>query len=113
MSYPVRTFEFATIMTVVDGDTCDILVDLGYSVKIKTRFRLARIDTPERGQPGWQEATDFLRSFVDVPVTVQSTKVDKYGRFLAEIFVASPTGAQSVNQMLLDKKLAVRYGVKE
>ena len=113
MSYPVRTFEFATIVNVVDGDTCDILLDLGYSVKIKTRFRLASINTPERGQPGWQEATDFLRGFVGVPVIVQSTKLDKYGRFLAEIFIASPHDPISLNRMILNRGLAVLYMEKK
>jgi len=110
MSYPIRTFEFAVIANVVDGDTCDISLSLGFSVTVKLRFRLSNINTPERGQPGWQEATDFLRQFIDKPVTVQSTKLDKYGRYLAEIFIASPTGLHSLNQMILDKGLAVRYG---
>jgi len=109
MSYPVRIFEFAVITNVVDGDTCDILIDLGFSVKVKTRFRLASINTPERGQPGWQEATDFLNKYLNKPVTVQSTKVDKYGRYLAEIFVESPNGLVSINQIILSKGLGVRY----
>jgi len=109
MSYPVRVFEFAVITNVVDGDTCDILIDLMFSIKVKTRFRLARIDTPERGQPGWQEATDFLNKYLNKPVVLHSTKVDKYGRYLAEIFVESPSGLLSVNQMILDNGLGVRY----
>ena len=112
MTYPVRTFEFATIVNVVDGDTCDILIDLGYSVKIKTRFRLSGINTPERGQTGWQAAADFLRGFVGVPVIVRSTKLDKYGRFLAEILLA-PEGLLSLNQRLLDAGLAVPYMEKK
>ena len=40
----------ATVDRVVDGDTVDFIVDLGFSVKIKIRTRLAGVDTPERGQ---------------------------------------------------------------
>ena len=109
MTYPVRIFEFATLVGVVDGDTCDILIDLGYSVKIKTRFRLLNIDTPERGKPGWSEATVFLKQFVGEPVIVHSTKTDKYGRFLAEIFHTSPLGPLNLNKMILSKGLAIQY----
>lgn len=109
MSYPVRVFESAVITNVVDGDTCDISVNLGFSVKVKTRFRLARIDTPERGRPGWQEATDFLNKYLDKPVILHSTKIDKYGRYLAEIFVESPSGSLSINQMIIDNGLGIRY----
>lgn len=108
MSYPVRIFEFANIVNVVDGDTCDILLDLGYSVKMKVRFRLAYINTPERWHPGWLEATNFLKGYLGVPVIVYSTKVDKYGRFLAEIFTA-PDCVLSINQRLIDNKHAVPY----
>ena len=105
-----RTFNFATIANVVDGDTCDILVDLGFTVRIKTRFRLSGIDTPEKGQPGWAEATNFLKTFLDKQVIVVSTKTDKYGRYLAEIYLKEDVNlTQSINSMLLQKSLAVVY----
>lgn len=110
MPYPVRTFEYATIIKVVDGDTCDILLDLGYSVKMKARFRLIGIDTPERGHIGWQEATYFLKEYEGASVVVKSTKVDKYGRYLAEIYAIN--SAISLNQILIDKNLAVIYNGK-
>jgi len=113
MSYPIRIFNYATIVNVVDGDTCDILLDLGYSVKIKTRFRLVDINTPERGHAGWQEATDFFKQFTGRPVIVHSTKVDKYGRYLADIFITTPLGLSSVNRMLLSEGHAVLYGAQK
>lgn len=112
MSYAVRTFDQATLVNVVDGDTCDLLVDLGFSVKMKIRFRLIGIDTPEKGQPGWKEASDFLRTYLDKPVLIQSTKLDKYGRFLAEIYPVGFVVPVSLNQMLLDNNLAVVYKEK-
>ena len=109
MSYPVRIFEYASIVRVIDGDTVEIELDLGFSVKVKTRFRLANIDTPERGQSGWQEATDFIKTYLNKPVIIHSTKTDKYGRYLAEIFIESPNGLVSINQIILSKGLGVRY----
>ena len=42
-----RKFEYATVYNVVDGDTCDIEIDVGFSIKTRHRFRLGRINTPE------------------------------------------------------------------
>jgi micrococcal nuclease len=106
MAYPIRKFDYATIVNVVDGDTCDIEIDLGFSLKLKQRFRLERIDTPERGQPGWQEAKDFLSTFIGKPIEVFSTKQDKYGRYLADLYFESA----NINDMFLEKGLAKLYG---
>lgn len=103
VTYPIRTFNYARIVNVVDGDTCDIELDLGFGIKIKQRFRLAHIDTPERGMPGWKEARDYLITVMGAPITVKSTKLDKYGRYLADIFVFNV----SVNQEMMRLGLAV------
>lgn len=105
MPITIRTFDHATIVNVVDGDTCDIAIDLGFNITVKLRFRLSYINTPERGQPGWQEATDFLSGYMNTSVVVLSSKLDKYGRYLAEILY----DGVSINQLMLEKGLAVRY----
>lgn len=110
MTYPIRTFDYARMVNVVDGDTCDIEVDLGFSVRVKQRFRLAGIDTPERGQPGWQEAKDFLAGFLGELRRIEVTKIDKYGRFLAEIHALGMQPEVSVNDRMLELGLAKVYG---
>lgn len=107
MTYPIRTFDYATIVNVVDGDTCDIEVDLGFSVRVKHRFRLAGINAPEVGQPGAAEATAYLRSFQGQPAVIAVTKLDKYGRYLAQI----TAGGVDVNAQMLAQGLAVQYMV--
>lgn len=109
MSYPIRRFEYARIVNVVDGDTCDIEVDLGFSVTVKHRFRLAKINAPERGQPGGAEATAFLQQFDGHDVVIEVTKLDKYGRYLADIFVPS-FSRTSLNERMVDMGLAAEYG---
>lgn len=103
--YPVRDFGYATIVNAVDGDTVDVEVDLGFSVRVKHRFRLIGIDTPERGKPGWQEATDLVKGHVGRACRLEVTKLDKYGRYLAEVFV----DGVSLNKSLIEKGLAVSY----
>jgi micrococcal nuclease len=107
MSYPVRVFDYAQIVNVVDGDTCDIEVDLGFAVKVKHRFRLDGINAPERGQPGADMATKYLLAYLRQPVTLHCTKLDKYGRYLARIH----SGSVCLNDEMVATGLAARYTV--
>lgn len=107
MGYPLRSFDYCKCVNVVDGDTLDIEVDMGFNNKTKQRFRLAGVDTPERGQPGWQEAKDFVAEFVkDRRLVIVSEKVDKYGRYLATVF---DTDEVCLNEQLIGRGLAKVY----
>lgn len=91
----------AKVKRVVDGDTVDLEVDLGYHISLCIRGRLLGVDTPERGQPHFALATETLASLLkenadeDGYVCVKSTKTGKYGRWLVEI--------EGVNQVLEQK----------
>lgn len=105
----------ASVLRVVDGDTLDMSVDLGFRVYQQMRLRLLGVDTPERGQPGYAEAMRFVEDWVwkagvYVLVETRKDKADKYGRYLAVVRVlveAVPT--QSLNDALLGSGLAVEY----
>lgn len=87
----------AKVDRVVDGDTVDFIVDLGFNVNIKIRTRLLGVDTPERGHEDWSKATQecnrLLKSIADEQlllageswVTIRTNKTGKYGRWLVEI----------------------------
>ena len=45
----------AKLKRVVDGDTVDFVVDLGFHVHTTIRTRLLGVDTPERGHPDWKK----------------------------------------------------------
>ena len=68
---------------VVDGDTID--------VEGVGRIRFVGVNTPERGQPGYQEAKDFVKSMCldkTVYLDIDDAKhYDKYGRVLAVVYV--------------------------
>jgi micrococcal nuclease len=94
----------------VDGDTVDLYVDLGFHTYIKTRFRLYGINTPERGEDLWREATDRAESLAPVgtDVTIDVFKTaDKYGRWLVNIHIGDTT----VNDSLVAAGFAVPYMV--
>ena len=97
----------ATVCYVVDGDTIDVIVDLGFKVMTKKRLRLARINTPERGYTGYQEAKDYLtKNYLGKNLKLRSSKTGKYGRWIAEIY---DEDGESINQKMLDLGLGVRY----
>lgn len=96
----------ATVFNVVDGDTVDVTVDLGFKVYTRQRIRLARIDTPERGQPGFDEAGDFLRELIlGKTVTLKTYKASKWGYFLGDIIL----DGEDINQRMLNEHMAKPY----
>ena len=102
----------ATVYYVVDGDTVDVNVDLGFKVYTKQRIRLAGINTPERGQPGYEEAKQFLTEQVlNKVVRLQTTKASKWGYFLGDIYTAN----EHINQLMIAQGFAKPYfgGTKE
>jgi micrococcal nuclease len=102
----------ATVTRVVDGDTIDVIIDLGFSITFKTRMRLEGLDAMETNDkdPTVREmglkAKKFLTDLLTgKEVTLVSHKPDKYGRYLATIYL----GGISVNLQLLKEGLAVSY----
>lgn len=102
----------AVIERVIDGDTVDVILDLGFFIYHKQRVRMAHINAPEKNQTGGKEATDWLmgRLKANTRILVTSQKPhsdDKYGRFLADIYLLGDT--VSVNQEMLNLGLATAY----
>lgn len=98
----------ASILRWVDGDTFDARVDLGFRTWIETRFRLFGVNAPEKGQEGFTEATGFCEQTAPVGgvVILRTYKApDKYGRWLAEVWV----GDVSIGIALIEGGLALDY----
>jgi micrococcal nuclease len=93
----------AKVVKVVDGDTVDCDVDLGFYMTARIRFRLARIDTPEiRGEerPEGLLAKQWLIDTLQKSnneITVQTGKTGKYGRWIGEIII----GETNINDELV------------
>lgn len=98
----------AIVDNVVDGDTVDLSIDLGFSVWHKARVRLMGIDTPEK----WFDYGKVVKQYVEQSlegkkVEIVSTKTDKYGRYLVQIYMS---GLRSTfNQHLIDQGMAKAY----
>ena len=92
-----KMYEYsAEVLRVVDGDTIDCRIDLGFDVWVKKRIRFYGINTPEsrtrdleekrRGIAAKARVTDLLRSN-EGRFILKSHGVGKYGRVLGEILV--------------------------
>ena len=110
-------YEYKCKVTrVVDGDTIDALIDLGFDVKYQSRVRLYGIDTPESRTRDKDEkargkmASAFLKDSIDNGKTVVlQTKLSdsrgKFGRVLASVVVDEV----DINQAMIENHLAVAY----
>jgi micrococcal nuclease len=106
----------ATVVNVVDGDTIDLDIDLGFYTTIRQRIRLLRINTPEifgeekpQGLISKAYVTDKL---LGKEVFFMTVKTDSFKRWLAEVWYKDETGAQiNINDELVEKGLAVPYMV--
>jgi micrococcal nuclease len=104
-----------TVTNVVDGDTVDATIELGFYVSLKLRFRLYGINAPEM-KKDTLEAGKATKARVEELLlnkicTIDTYKPDKYGRWLAVFNVQTPHGMElvNVNQTLVMEKLAVTY----
>ncbi len=97
----------ATIDRVVDGDTVDAVIDLGFSISHKVRLRLARVDAPEMITIEGKRVKSLLENVLrkGQQCQVVTGKGDRYGRWIAEVTV----GTVNVSDWLLDSGLAVQY----
>lgn len=104
----------ATVLRVVDGDTVELVIDLGFTVQWKSTCRLFGINTPEliskdaalrlKALEAKQYVIDRLP--VGTTVYITSRQLDKYGRPLADIYYSAEM--KHLNQELLDTGLAVK-----
>ena len=110
------TYFVKSVDRVVDGDTIDISIDLGFDLTKKERVRLAGIDTPEKRtknpkekEMGYQ-ATEFLEMHLmeASKLTVKTEKEGKFGRMLGWLY-KSENDTTSINQIMIDKGYAWAY----
>jgi micrococcal nuclease len=115
----VYEYKIKEVVKVVDGDTVDLNIDLGFSLTKKERVRLAGIDTPESRTRDLEEkklgleAKDFLeRRLSDGDnLTVKTEKDGKYGRMLGWLYI----GETNLNKEMVERGYAWKYdgGTKE
>ena len=107
----------AKLQRVVDGDTCDALIDLGFDTWVKKRIRFKGVDTWEsrtrnkeekvKGLAAKAYVKDLLENSDDGKFSIISHGKGKYGRVLGELFVKGHE--KSVNELLKENGHAYEY----
>ena len=111
-------YRVKQVLKVVDGDTIDVVIDLGFDISYTSRVRLAGIDTPEsrttdaREKILGVEVKEYLKKALEgaTDIVIRTEKVDsseKFGRILGWLFVNKETG--SLNMQLVNKGYAWSY----
>ena len=115
-------FRVVSIDKVLDGDTIDVTIDLGFDLFKKERVRIAGVDTPEKRTRDLEEkelglhATDWMKKHLedtingDEELTIRTELVGgmgKYGRLLGWLYVGEDT--VSLNEQMITEGYAWEY----
>ena len=115
-------FRVISIDKVVDGDTIDVTIDLGFDLYKKERVRVAGVDTPEKRTRNLEEkalgldATAWIKDKLEGAVDgdddlIIRTELDggvgKYGRLLGWLYIGDAT--VSLNERMIDEGYAWAY----
>ena len=115
-------FRVIKIVKVLDGDTIDVTIDLGFDLYKKERVRIAGVDTPEKRTRDLEEkalgidATNWLKEKLtetikgDEELTIRTELkggVGKYGRLLGWLYVGEST--ISLNEQMITEGYAWEY----
>jgi micrococcal nuclease len=103
---------------IVDGDTIDVLIDLGFDILFQSRVRLAGIDTPESRTRDLAEkalgleSKEYLKNHLKdaksvVIKTEKMNSTEKFGRILGWLYINGET--VSVNDMMINDGYAWEY----
>jgi len=110
----------AYVDKVVDGDTLNVIIDLGFNIRHKEIIRLAKINAPEKKTQAGEKSTRKLQDLLKNVefIIIKTNKTDIYGRYIGDVFFSPEheSNPQKVadegsylNQMLLDLGLAEVY----
>ena len=115
-------FRVTEIVKVLDGDTIDVIIDLGFDLYKKERVRIAGVDTPEKRTRDLEEkalgidATNWLKEQLDGAISGEDDLVirtelvggmGKYGRLLGWLYIGDET--ESMNERMLQQGYAWEY----
>ena len=102
------------MLKVIDGDTIDVEIDLGFSVFVHERVRLWKIDAPETRTKDLQEKKQGKKTKKRLKELLKANNghfelishgFGKFGRCLGEIFIDN----RSINDLLIEEGLAKEY----
>lgn len=105
---PKKFYYKANVVRVVDGDTLDVEIDMGFHIGCRQRLRLMGVDTPEISTPEGKGIKAILQELLEGKTyKIYTIKPDKYGRYLFDLLISSELGWLS--DYMISHKYAVKY----
>ena len=118
-------YRIKSVLKVVDGDTIDASIDLGFDISLEKRIRLAGADTPESRTTDANEkklgleVKEWLKKKLEgqtdiIVKTELPDSTEKYGRILGHLFIGDKeifavNKKKSINQQMIDEGYAWEY----
>ena len=110
------SYRISKVTKVVDGDTIDVIMDMGFDIMYKSRVRLFGIDTPEsrtrnldekkRGLLAKKYLQEALKAGKKLSIkTYKDNETGKFGRILGDVFI----DGKSINAQMVKDFMAVPY----
>ena len=109
------SYRVKSIKKIIDGDTFDCILDLGFDVLLEARVRMMGIDTPESRTRDLEEkkfgllAKEYLTEKLATENIIVTTEVDnekgKFGRILGWVWC----NGVNINKQMIDEHMAVAY----
>ena len=111
-------YRIKSVLKVVDGDTIDASIDLGFDISLEKRIRLAGIDTPESRTTNLKEkalgleSKEWLKKILDgakdiLIKTELPDSTEKYGRIIGHLFINGQE--TSLNNQMITSGYALAY----
>ena len=111
-------YRIKSVLKVVDGDTIDASIDLGFDISLSKRIRLAGIDAPESRTTNLKEkalgleSKEWLKKALEgaKDILIKTEKPDsteKYGRIIGHLFINDQE--TSLNNQMIDEGYALAY----
>ena len=111
-------YRIKSVLKVVDGDTIDASIDLGFDISLSKRIRLAGIDAPESRTTNLKEkalgleSKEWLKKALEgakdiIIKTEKPDSTEKYGRIIGHLFINDQE--TSLNNQMIDEGYALEY----
>ena len=111
-------YRIKSVLKVVDGDTIDASIDLGFDISLEKRIRFAGIDTPESRTTNIKEkalgleSKEWLKKALEgakdiIIKTEKPDSTEKYGRIIGHLFINGQE--TSLNNQMIEEGYALAY----
>jgi micrococcal nuclease len=111
-------YRIKSVIKVVDGDTIDASIDLGFDISLEKRIRFAGIDTPESRTTNLKEKSlgleskEWLKKALEgakdiIIKTEKPNSTEKFGRIIGHLFINGQE--TSLNTQMIDEGYALAY----